>query len=121
QEALVGLKAGDKKSVDLPPEKAFGKVREDAVLEVPKSNLPNEELKVGMVLASQTPEGEVVRATVKELKDNSAMLDFNHPLAGKDLHFDVEVVDVGEPAPGAAAAAAAPAVPQAPTASPKAS
>ena len=113
QDELVGMKAGDKKEVVLPPEKAFGSVREDAVLEIPKSNLPQEEIEVGMVLASQTPEGEIVRATVKELKEDSAMLDFNHPLAGKELHFDVQVVEVADAAAAPAPDAPAPAAPAA--------
>jgi FKBP-type peptidyl-prolyl cis-trans isomerase SlyD len=116
QEQLIGMKAGDKKEVVLSPEKAFGSVREDAILEVPKSNLPQEDLQVGMVLASQTPEGEIVRATVKELKEESAMLDFNHPLAGKELHFDVQIQEVSDVPPPAPDAPAGPAVPATPAA-----
>ena len=61
--------------------------------EVPKKNVP-EDIKVGTLLHGKDSSGQVVRPIVKEIKNNTVLLDFNHPLAGKTLFFDVKVVDV---------------------------
>lgn len=96
EEGIAGLKVGDKKTVEIGFEKAYGPVREDAKQEVPKAQLPQDvELKVGMQLAAQGPHG-VLPVTVSEIKEETVLMDFNHPLAGKDLIFEVEVVEVRE-------------------------
>ena len=97
EEGIEGLKVGDKKTVNVPFEKAYGPVQEEAKQEVPKEQMPKDApLEVGMQLAAQGPHG-VIPVTIVEIKDNSVVIDFNHPLAGKDLIFDVEVVEVREP------------------------
>ena len=97
EEGLKGLSKGDKKTVQIGFEKAYGPVLEEAKQEVPKAQLPKEaELKVGMQLAAQGPQG-AIPVTIAEIKDDVVVVDFNHPLAGKDLTFEVEVVDVREP------------------------
>lgn len=97
EEGIKGLKSGDKKSVEVGFEKAYGPVMEEAKQEVPKNQLPQEaELKVGMQLAAQGPQG-AIPVTIAEIKDDSVIVDFNHPLAGKDLVFEVEIVEVREP------------------------
>ena len=94
EEALEGLKAGDKKSVDIEAKKAYGEVNPEAKRRVPKTAITNiETLKVGdMVGASAN--GHTFRAKISEITDTEVELDFNHPLAGKKLHFDVEIVSV---------------------------
>ena len=94
EEALEGLKAGDKKSVDIEAKKAYGEVNPQAKRRVPKTAITNiENLKVGdMVGASAN--GHTFRAKISEITDTEVELDFNHPLAGKTLHFDVEIVSV---------------------------
>lgn len=97
EEGIKGLKVGDKKTVEIGFEKAYGPVMEEAKQEVPKSQLPTEvEIKVGMQLAAQGPQG-AIPVTVTEVKDDVVVVDFNHPLAGKDLTFEVEIVEVREP------------------------
>ena len=96
EEGLEGLKAEDKKTVEIGFEKAYGPVREEAKQEVPKSQLPGDiPLEVGMQLAAQGPHG-VMPVTVAEVKEETVLMDFNHPLAGKDLTFEVEVVEIRE-------------------------
>jgi len=94
EEGLKGLKKGDKKSVKITPDKAYGQYMKEGLREVPKEQMPQEaELKVGMQLMAQGPQGPIP-VQICEVKDKVVVIDFNHPLAGKTLNFDVEVVDV---------------------------
>ncbi len=96
EEGIKSLKVGDKKSVKVNADKAYGPKKKEAMQEVPKEQLPKEaELKVGMQLAAQGPQG-TIPVTIAEIKDKTIVVDFNHPLAGKDLTFDVEILDVRE-------------------------
>ena len=94
EKELLGMKVGDKKSVDIAPEEGYGNVLEEAIRRVPKEAIGGaEHLKVGdMVGASNA--GHTFRAVVKEITDKEVVLDFNHPLAGKNLHFDVEIKEI---------------------------
>lgn len=93
---LEGLKKGDEKNIKLSADEAYGQYREDAVQEISNEEFPQDvELKEGLNLMAQTPYGPIP-VRVKEVKDNSAIIDFNHPLAGKDLEFDVKIVDLRE-------------------------
>ena len=94
EKELLGMNVGDKKSVDVQPEEGYGKVLEEAIRRVPKEAIGgSENLKVGdMVGASNA--GHTFRAVVKEITDKEVVLDFNHPLAGKALHFDVEIKEI---------------------------
>ena len=113
EKELVGMKVGDAKSVVVKAEDAYGPVRPEAVREIDNAKLPKDITpKVGMVLEMQDPQGNAYPAVVKEIKDKTFVLDFNHPLAGKELKFDVKIVSV-EVAPAVPEAPAAP-VPAAP-------
>ena len=94
EKELEGMKVGDKKSVKVAPEEGYGLVSQDAIRRVPKEAVGGvEHLKVGdMVGASNA--GHTFRAIVKEITDKDVVLDFNHPLAGKELHFDVEIKEI---------------------------
>lgn len=94
EEELLGMKVGDKKTVNVKAEKAYGLVLEEAIRRVPKEAVGGaENLKVGdMVGASNA--GHTFRAIVKEITDKEVVLDFNHPLAGKDLTFEVEIKEI---------------------------
>jgi len=94
EQELDGMKKGDHRDVTLPADKGFGKIYEEAVLEVPKDKLPEGEIAVGTVLATQGPNGNPLRGIIKEIKDQSVVLDFNHPLAGKTLKFEIDVVEI---------------------------
>jgi FKBP-type peptidyl-prolyl cis-trans isomerase SlyD len=96
EKALDGMRAGDEKKVTVAPAEAYGEVNPAAVTEVPRDRLPEGSLEVGMQLVAQGQRGRhIVR--IKEIKENTVVLDLNHPLAGKTLHFDVKVVDVDGP------------------------
>ena len=91
EKALEGLKAGDKKSVDIEAKEAYGEVKPEAKRRLPKTAITNiESMKVGDIVGASA-NGHTFRA---KITDTEVELDFNHPLAGKTLHFDVEVVSV---------------------------
>ena len=93
--ALPGMAVGDKKKVTIDPENAYGPVEEGARQAVPRAEIPADiPLELGMQLQVQTPDGHAMPVTVVELTDESVTLDANHPLAGKDLTFDFEVVSI---------------------------
>lgn len=91
-EALYGLTEGEKKTVELTPADAYGEVMEDLISDVPLENMP-EGVKVGDNLQAQGPHG-VFNVVVVEVNDTTAKVDANHPLAGKKLIFDLEVVSI---------------------------
>ncbi len=92
EKALTGMKAGDKKRVTIPAAEAYGLYDEKKKVEVPKKNVPPE-AKVGTRLrAANGAEAKVV-----ELKKDAVVVDTNHPLAGKDLTFDVNIIKVEAP------------------------
>ena len=93
ENGVMGLNAGDKKTIELVPEEAYGVFREDLINEVPKENLP-EGVEVGQSLQAQTEQGPVM-VRVVELNETVCKVDANHPLAGKKLIFDLEVMEVG--------------------------
>ena len=91
---LEGKKAGDKLTAVVEPADAYGEYQEQAVQEIPRENFQGvDDIQPGMQFQSQA-EGQMMLVTVKEVKDNVVVVDANHPLAGKQLTFDVEVVDV---------------------------
>lgn len=95
EKALTGKAAGDDLSVGVPPEEAYGVRDENHVQEVPKSMFEEgAEIQLGMQFHAQGPGGEMLVVTVAELKDDTVVVDGNHPLAGKALNFDVKVVEV---------------------------
>jgi len=92
---LLGMAVGDKKTITITPEEGYGQIREDLIADVPKSQFPPElNLTVGQQLQSQQPDGRVMNVTVKDIKDTMVTIDANHPLAGKTLLFDVELVEI---------------------------
>jgi FKBP-type peptidyl-prolyl cis-trans isomerase SlyD len=98
EKELTGMRVGGEKHVTVKPEEGYGKLNPSAVKEFPKKEIPENALKVGAVLAARSPEGMLVPMTVKQIKENTVVMDMNHPMAGKTLVFDVKVVDI-QPAP----------------------
>ena len=95
EKGLNGLHVGDKKTIQVPAVEAYGPVDSKAFREIEKTKLPGDvEQKPGMLLEARSPKGEVMLVKVKEVKDKTVVIDFNHPLAGKDLEFQVEVVSI---------------------------
>ena len=92
---LLGLKIGDTKKIMLKPEDAYGPIVKEAFREVELEAVPAKFRFVGAVLGVQDPSGDVFPIRVHQIEDKRAVLDFNHPLAGKALQFHVKVVNVG--------------------------
>ncbi len=97
EKGLIDMKLNEKKTINITKDDAYGDPREDLIIEVPKSELPQEMTpEVGMGLVSRTPEGQEMNLMVVEVREETVVLDGNHPLAGKDLIFDLEVVEISE-------------------------
>lgn len=96
EDALEGMKIGESKQFTVKPEDGYGLVDENAVLEIEKEQIPQGELKIGLVLQGQNADGQIVHTRVKEIKEKTVLLDFNHPLAGKTLYFDIKILDIQE-------------------------
>lgn len=97
ERALTGMKVGDVKHVTVPPEDGYGPVDPAAITEVPKSRIPPEALQVGARLVGQTRSRREVPVRVREIKDETVVLDLNHPLAGQTLVFEVTIILVEPP------------------------
>jgi len=91
--AVEGMTIGQAKSVVVEPPDGYGNVNPDAVQEIPKEKVP-QDIRVGTQLRGKDPSGQEIRPIVREVRDNTVLLDFNHPLAGKTLFFDLKVLDV---------------------------
>jgi FKBP-type peptidyl-prolyl cis-trans isomerase SlpA len=99
EKGLINMKLNEKKTINIPKDEAYGDSREDLIQEVQKSELPDEiKPEVGMGLVSKSQDGREMNLLVAEVKEDSIVVDGNHPLAGKDLIFDLEVVEIKEPA-----------------------
>lgn len=95
ERAVLGMKPGDSKSERIPADEAYGPHRGELVVEVERRRLPGGiEFGVGQQLQVQTPEGHATRVVVVGVSDEHVTLDGNHPLAGQDLIFDIELVEI---------------------------
>jgi FKBP-type peptidyl-prolyl cis-trans isomerase SlyD len=95
EEALDGMLLGTKKNVKINAADAYGEYNEGAVQQVNRSNFPQDaELQPGMQFVANSPEGNQMPFIIAEVKNDDITIDFNHPLAGKNLEFDVELLDI---------------------------
>jgi FKBP-type peptidyl-prolyl cis-trans isomerase SlyD len=95
ENALAGKKAGDSLKVQVKPEDGYGEYDPDGVEEVPREEFPPDmELEEGGVVTATDEDGDDVEFLVKKLNEKTVVVDFNHPLAGKTLHFEVSVREV---------------------------
>lgn len=94
ERGLSDMDINEERTIRVTPEEAYGPVDPQGFKEVPKSQIPATELEVGTPLTARSPQGEDLLIHVSEVKDETVVLDFNHPLAGKTLTFDVKVVDI---------------------------
>lgn len=97
EKELSGMKVGEEKKIQVKPEDGYGPINPDAFQEVPKDKLPPEALKVGTTLMAQGPRGQGIPVRVHEIKDTTVIMDFNHPMAGKTLSFDVKISEIKTP------------------------
>lgn len=94
--AVEGMEVGDKKNINIEPDEAYGPRQDQMVGEVPKSALPSHiEPEVGMGLQTKNQDGQDMQLTVIEVKDDTITVDANHPLAGKPLNFEIELMQIG--------------------------
>ncbi len=95
EEAVMGLTVGESVTTEVVAEKAYGPYRNEMIADIDRSNFPEDvNPKVGDKLEAKDPKGAVTIVVVKDISDESVTIDANHPLAGKDLKFDIELVEV---------------------------
>lgn len=95
EDAVVGMNPGESKTVKVPADKAYGPHREEMVVEVSRNQLPADlKPEVGQQLQSRQPDGRTFVVTVTDVSESSVTLDANHPLAGKDLIFDIQLIEI---------------------------
>jgi len=93
--ALEGMNVGDNKTVTIEPDQGYGTVKQDAFKEVPKKNFPEDfKFEVGSVIELQSPDGGVFPGVISAIKEEAVVVNFNHPLAGKTLVFDISIVGI---------------------------
>lgn len=96
ENAIVGMAAGEKKKISIQPKEAYGEYREDLVKTVDRSEIPDDiKPELGMMLQVSPEPGRPTAVTVKELNEKTLTLDGNHPLAGKELTFELNLVSIG--------------------------
>ena len=94
-DGVTGMSVGDKKTVNIPYDEAYGPRNPEMIVEFPKDKFPTGmELELGMPLMMNNGAGEQFQVTVTDIKDDIVLLDANHPLAGQELIFDIEIVDL---------------------------
>jgi FKBP-type peptidyl-prolyl cis-trans isomerase SlyD len=94
EEKLLGMKADETREVTLSAEDGYGPVHEEGIQTVPLELIPAEARHAGARLVGQGPHGEPIHAQVREILEDTAVVDLNHPLAGESLHFEVKVVNI---------------------------
>ena len=94
ESGIASMSIGDKGDILVNAEDAYGEVNDEAVQEVPKDQFTGIDLEIGLTLYGQGEDGGTVQVNVKEVKEETVILDFNHPLAGKSLMFNVTINNV---------------------------
>jgi FKBP-type peptidyl-prolyl cis-trans isomerase 2 len=94
-DGVTGMSVGEKKTINIPVNEAYGPRNPEMVIEMPKERFPGDmTIEVGMPLGMSDQNGQQFQVTVVEIKEEVVMLDANHPLAGQDLIFDLELVEI---------------------------
>ena len=108
EKALMGRRVGDNAKLVVEPEDAYGPVKDNLFQDIPKDQFPNDvEIKPGMAFEAQGPRGPFMITVARINENDTVTVDLNHPMAGKELHFDVNVVEVRKPTADELAHAAA--------------
>lgn len=94
ERVLFGLKAGDKRSFEIPPEQGFGTPNEQNLQVMPRDQFASMELDYGVLVIFKDAAGGEMPGVIKEFDDKQVTVDFNHPLAGKIITFEVEIITV---------------------------
>lgn len=92
---IVGMQVGEKKTISISVEDAYGPVNPEMMIEFPKDRFPSEmKVEIGMPLMMSSASGQQFQVRVNEIKEDVIILDGNHPLAGEDLTFEIELVEI---------------------------
>jgi peptidylprolyl isomerase len=94
ESAIMGKNVGDKVTVTIDPSNAYGEEKEELFVKIPNEKLPGK-VEVGQILEATSEDGRSSQVLVHEVNDDHVVINGNHPLAGKELIFDIEVVSVG--------------------------
>lgn len=94
EKELIGLKTGEQKKVQVKPEEGYGMPSKQAFQEFPRDTIPAEAQKAGATLMAKGQDGRAIPMRVHEVKEKTVVVDFNHPLAGRTLNFDVKIKDI---------------------------
>jgi len=95
EKAIPGMTVGDKKSVPVPADDAYGQHHPEGVTQIPRTDIPEDiPLENGVMLQMSTPDGRQIPVTVTEVGEAEVTIDANHQLAGQDLNFDIELVEI---------------------------
>ncbi len=95
ESGIVGMGVGDKKTLNISPDSAYGNRNDELIAVVEKENIPEDiDVSVGQQLQVRQPDGQTINVSVTDVSEENVTLDANHPLAGRDLVFDVEIVEI---------------------------
>lgn len=95
---ILGMRIGESKEVIVSPAEGYGETEEDAFMEVPANQFPeNIPVEVGTEIQIENEDGEPAYARIDKIENNMAELNFNHPLAGKELHFAIKIITIRDP------------------------
>ncbi len=96
---MLGMTVGESRIIEVPAEEAYGPRDPSLIQKAPREYFQNVPLEKGLPLQAQTPEGRIINMIVVDFDENTVTVDMNHPLAGKDLLFEVEIVNIREASP----------------------
>lgn len=97
EKVLTGLKQGDTTEVTIGPDDAYGARDPKAIIQIAREKINSEELDIGMGIQATDPSGKQLEGIVTDIKEDQVTIDFNHPLAGQELFFEVEVLEIAAP------------------------
>ena len=93
--ALPGMAVGETKNITLTPDQAYGDTNPEAITDIPKTAFPDGfDFQVEAMIQGQNDRGQPLVGTINEVKEDAVTIDFNHPMAGKDLNFEIELVSI---------------------------
>jgi FKBP-type peptidyl-prolyl cis-trans isomerase 2 len=94
-DAVVDMKVGETKTVTVAPEEGYGEVNPNALMEFPKTVFPDDfDLKEGEMVQGNSPAGQPMIGKINEIQEETVVVDFNHPMAGRELNFEIELVEI---------------------------
>ncbi|RLJ70764.1 FKBP-type peptidyl-prolyl cis-trans isomerase SlyD [Hydrogenivirga caldilitoris] len=96
---MLGMTVGESRDIEVPAEEAYGPRNPELIQKAPREYFQNVPLEKGLPLQAQTPEGKVINMVVVDFDEQTVTVDMNHPLAGRDLVFEIEILDVREASP----------------------